>query len=151
FGSLLRKATAAKNRTKPRSRKASLQVEVLEQRDVPTIAFVPHFGAETVALGSANAGTLNPTVNVIFSGPFWNTTIGQQDEATIINSTKAILSGPYLSGLTQYGSDGKATFGQSWNDPATLPKSPSQSQIQGFLQNSITAHGAYPGLNDYRH
>ena len=153
FGSLFSKS-AAKKRTKTPSSKASLQVEALEQRDVPTIMFMPHFGVETMAYGSANTGTLNATVNVVFSGPFWNTTIGQQDQATILNSTKAILGGTYLSGLTQYGSDGKATFGQSWNFWETLPNNASGIFVQSFLQDAITAqgYGAYPGLlNDYRH
>ena len=114
---------------------------------------MPHFGPQTMASGSANAGAQHPTVNLVFAGPFWTTAIGQQDQATIISSTRSILSGPYLSGLTQYGSDGTAVFGQSWNDAATLPNNPSTAQIQNFLRNAITRHGGpYPGLfNDIRH
>jgi hypothetical protein len=132
------------------NRRVRLQLEALEDRAVPTIMFMPHFGPETVAPGSANLGTQHPAVNLVFSGPFWTTPTGQQDEATILNSTKAILGGPYLSGLTQYGSDGIATFSRSWNDPSTLPNNPSAA-IQGFLQNSIFSRGTDPGNTDYRH
>jgi hypothetical protein len=144
-------AKARARRRPATSRRTRLELEALEERAVPTIMFMPHFGAQTMASDSANAGTQHPTVNLVFAGPFWNTQIGQQDEAAIINSTKSILNGPYLSGLTQYGSDGKANFGQSWNDAATLPNNPSSSAIQSFLQTSISRHAADPGLYDYRH
>src|ERR1700675_3478218 len=79
-----------------RLRKASLQVEALEERAVPTIAFTPHFGAETTS-GTTSYSLQSPTVNLVFSGSYWSTAQGQQDEAGLISSAKSIISGPYLS------------------------------------------------------
>ena len=41
-----------------------------------------------------------------------------------MSSAKAIMSGPFLSGLTQYGSDGTALFGRAWNDATTVATNP---------------------------
>jgi len=58
---------ARRGRPSPvRSRKARLQIEALEERAVPTVVFMPHFGAETLAAGSTNDGMQHPTVNVVF-------------------------------------------------------------------------------------
>ncbi len=134
---------------KPR-RKATLAIEALEERAVPTIAFTPHFGAETTS-GSQAYSLISPNVNFVFSGSYWSTAQGQQDEANLLASAKAIMSGPYLSGLTQYGSDGKAIFGQAWNDSGTVPSNPSSTAVQNFLQTSITNHNAAPGTNSWQH
>jgi hypothetical protein len=128
-----------------------LQLEALEDRAVPTIVFTPHFGVETIAQGSTNDGMQHPTVDVIFSGSYWNSKPGLQDRTTLLNSTQSILSGPYLSGLTQYGSDGTAIFGKSWTDTATVPSNPTASALQSFLQTSITRNSAFPGGNDAQH
>jgi hypothetical protein len=151
FRSLFRSRKPRRSACVKKNRRVRLQLEALEERAVPTIVFMPHYGVETLAHGSTNDGMQHPTVNLVFSGSYWNTMQGQQDEATLINSTKTILSGPYLSGLTQYGSDGKANFGLSWTDPATVPTQPTTARLQGFLQNSITNHNAGPGFNDWQH
>jgi hypothetical protein len=130
--------------------KAALQIEALEERAVPTIAFTPHFGAESTS-GTTNFSLQSPTVNFVFSGSYWSTAQGQQDEAGLLSSAKAIMSGPYLSGLTQYGSDGKALFGQAWNDSGTVASNPSATALQTFLQSSITNHNAAPGSHDSHH
>ncbi len=141
-----RRPARAKN-----NRRVHLHLEALEERAVPTIVFMPHYGVETLAQGSTNDGMQHPTVNLVFSGSYWTTQQGQQDEATLINSAKTILSGPYLSGLTQYGSDGTANFGLSWTDTATVPSQPTTLRLQTFLENSITNHQAGPGFNDWQH
>jgi hypothetical protein len=139
-----------------------LELEALEERAVPAIvlphpipilgtyniAFTPRFGAETIAPGSTNDGMQHPSVNLVFSGPYWSTAQGQQDEAGMIAAAQSILSGPYLSGLTQYGSDGTAYFGRNWNDATTVPLQPnlgipSATDLNNFLQNSIDNHPAY--------
>lgn len=138
-------------RSKPRKpRKASLQIEALEERAVPTIAFAPHFGAETMS-GTTAYSLQHPNVNFVFSGSYWNTVQGGQDEAGLLSAAKAIMGGTFLSGLTQYGSDGTANFGQSWNDPTTVASNPSNAALKAFLQNSITNHNAAPGSNDWQH
>jgi hypothetical protein len=132
-------------------RQLRLELETLEDRTVPTIVFTPQWGGDVISPGSTNDGMQHPTVNYIFSGSYWSTAQGQQDELALLNSAKSIMSGPYLSGLTQYGSDGKANFGTSWNDAATVPSNPSISALHSFLQNSITNHNAAPGSNDWQH
>jgi hypothetical protein len=145
-------------RRRPTSRRAILQVESLEARDVPTVVFLPHFGPQSIALGSTFNTMQHPTVNLVFSGNYWTTAQGQQDEAAMLQAVQSLLSSPYLSGLTEYGSDGVATFGQSWVDTATVPANPdptnpfpTSAAVQNFLQNSITQHNAGPGDHDIQH
>ena len=133
---------------------APFHLEQLEDRLVPTISFSHTlYGLESVAAGSTNVGLQNPTVNLIFAG---NWTNYQQQESSLIGSVRSIVSGPYLSALTQYSTSGTATFGTSWSDPntqanATLPAFPNTTQLQLFLQNSISTYGADPGVNDSMH
>src|SRR5579884_204453 len=49
-----------------RGRRPALQVEALEGRDLPTVAFTAHFGAETTA-GSTVYSLQSPPVNLVFS------------------------------------------------------------------------------------
>jgi hypothetical protein len=155
IGQSLSERIGRQARTRPASakkrRNACLQVEPLEDRTVPTIVIKPYFGPETIAPGSTNDGMQHPNVVYIFSGSYWTTAQGQQDETALLNAAKAIMSGPYLSGLTQYGSDGKANFWTSWNDANTVPSPPSISDLLNFLDNSITSQGAVPGINDWQH
>ncbi len=131
-----------------RSRPSRLEVEILEERTVPTVVFTPVFGVETVAAGSTNDGMQHPTVNLIFAGTTWTA----QNEQPLIAAAQSILSSTYLSGLTQYGSDGKANYGTSWTDTSTLSSNPTTSNLQTFLQTSITNHSsAEPGFNDWQH
>ena len=123
------------------------QFDTLEQRDVPTVVFAPQFGPETVT--GANVAMSSAKVNVIFSG-HRQTAQGKVDETTLFNSLQNIINGPYLSGLTQYGSDGKVLFWSDWNDPATVPSNAS-GRLQSFLQTSIGKFGGSPGSNDVQH
>ncbi len=142
---------AAARRPAPvrRARKARLELETLEDRTVPTIVFTPKFGADTIS-GSPSDGMHSPPVNLIFAGSYWTTPQGQQDASATVNAAKSLLSGPYLSGLTQYGSDGKATFGQSWTDAAftsTPDNATFNSDLQQYLQGTITSHNVLPGAH----
>jgi hypothetical protein len=130
-----------------------LELEALEERAVPAllpppwvwpingsynVAFTAQFGPEAIDSNSTDFGMQQPSANLVFSGPYWSTAQGQQDEAEMIAAAQSILSGRYLSGLTQYGSDGTAFFGRSWNDSATVPLQgnlgrPSTNALQAFL------------------
>jgi hypothetical protein len=73
------------------------------------------FGYNGIPMSQPVTGTnaLNsPKVYLIFVGPNWNKN-GEPADTTlsIINNVKAMLNSSYLSGLTQYGSDGKAVYG----------------------------------------
>jgi hypothetical protein len=127
-------------------------LEMLEERTVPTIVFPPQFGAEGTG-GSLTGGMQHPTVNVIFSGSYWTTpgTTGPQDQQTLTGEIQSILSGPYLSGLIQYGSDGKTNFGQTWDDPSIVPSNPSGYAVQTLLQNWLTSKSATPAIFDWQH
>jgi hypothetical protein len=123
-------------------------LEILEDRAVPTVAFTPNFAGTTQVAGPNStiqqddaASLQSPPVVLIFTGQYWQTAQGQQDQQTLTNDAQSIVSGPYLSRLTQYGSDGKATFGGSWNDtnaPAlTGGNTPSSGDILSYVQNEI--------------
>src|ERR1700676_1532027 len=91
---LSRLLSKLKRRSKPAStkrRSLPLQVEALEQRDVPTVLFTPAFGAETVYWRSTNtvmSGPVTPTGNasalqdptyyLIFWGPSWTNAPAKQ-------------------------------------------------------------------------
>jgi hypothetical protein len=133
------------------NRKVRLCLESLEDRLVPTIVFEPLLGRETLVAGYQPYGMQHPTVNLIFAGTYrTNSAQGKQDEKALINSVKSILSGPHLSGLTQYGSDGTANYGTAWNDPTSLAN-PSNGDLQTYVQNSIQNFGTDPGSNDVLH
>lgn len=75
----------------------------------------------------------SPKLHFVFVGSkFVNGTGGPPTEAAnaMIAGAKAIVSSSYLSGLTQYGSDGKASFDDALFDPKTDPTS---SQWTGNL------------------
>jgi hypothetical protein len=114
---------------KPAARSFRPVLEHLEDRTVPTVLFNPQFGADTIVLRDSNANekpgdivtsamtsnpnalTNTPHVYLIFAGSTWTNTLAQQyaqDVDTIVNKSS------YLSGLTQYGATGHATF-----NPAT--------------------------------
>ncbi len=134
-----------------RSHRAHLSVEALEGREVPTVAFLPKFGGETVATGSSFNNMQNPTVNLIFSGNDWNTSQGFSDLLSCTSEVQSILNGPYLSGLTQYGSDGKANLGFAMFEPNTVPSGPTRDQVQTLITNFINKWSMPPGNNDWQH
>jgi hypothetical protein len=142
------------NRPLAGSCRVRLHVEALEQRDVPTVLFQPHFGPETlVSSNPAQAAMPHPTVNLVFSGDYWTTANGQQDQAMILNSAKNILTGPFLSGLTQYGSDGTATLGTNWveSETANGNQPTGGALVQNLLQDSLSKHHVNVGFNDLKH
>jgi hypothetical protein len=109
------------SRRSTRSLRPSL--EGLERREVMTVAFIPALGAETIfwrtnvaghAANSSLTGPVSnptaltePTVYLIFSGSSWTGATA----AKYASDANAILASAYLSGLTQYGSSGTATYG----------------------------------------
>src|SRR5262249_39709886 len=73
-------------------------------------------------------------------------------------ATVRILGGPYLSGLTQYGSSGTARLGGGWQDNTIVPSTvtayesvdPSHAQqarreLQDYLRGSTARHNNNPG------
>lgn len=72
---------------------------------------------------TSNPDALNsPKVYFIFVGPNWEQN-GKPTAAvnSMIADAKAILKSAYLSGLKQYGSDGKAVFGDFTIDTSLDP------------------------------
>jgi hypothetical protein len=144
-----RPAPARKNRV-------HLSLEALETREVPTVAFTPHFSGTAVTppagttLAQEEAASLkSPDVVIIFAGSDWVTGQGPANEQTLLTSIKAILSSKYLSGLQQYGSDGNANFFSSWQTNSAvnltqgLPGSPnfmpSDSDLHTFVNDQIAS------------
>jgi hypothetical protein len=142
-------------------RKPSIRVELLEARDVPTVVFMPEFGAEAIH-GSTHDGMQDPGISLIFSGPSWESPQGQQDQAGMVRSVYGILNSPYLSGLKQYGSDGQAYL-DPWaavSDTVNVPTTGSNAynadpgQVQDFLNKEINNpanHLVKPTNDDWQH
>jgi hypothetical protein len=119
-------------------------VEQLEELSLPTVLFTPHFGADTL-LPSPNGDfhfqTLSsPNVYLIFWGTYWQT--NSQQATALSTDIQTVLNSAYTSGLTVYGSDGKAVFGGSYVDAASDPPpgfNPDDYQNQsGIVQSEIT-------------
>src|SRR5262249_42516922 len=111
----------ARSRFKPKQ--VCLAMEALEDRMVPTVIFNPVFGSDNV-LKLPDIGLQNPAVTLIFSGSSWNAT----NEQPLRDAMQRILSGPYLSKLTQYHSDGQAHLsGISWTSSSSLGLLPGSS------------------------
>lgn len=123
-------------------------LEVLEGREVPTVVFQPKFNAETLVSSNPPAGSLNsalnsPPVYMIFLGTYWNTTQGSLDRQIMTADVQTILNSPYLSGLTEYGSDGRAVWGGSYtlgtSDPVfQMTEWTKRSVIDGVIDTPIS-------------
>ncbi len=137
---------------RPRRDRAQPGLEALEDRTVPTIAFTPHFSGTTeyappkTTIAQEHAGSLSsPSVVFIFSGSYWRTDQGKIDRQTLTGSMQSILSSPYLSALTQYGSDGKASYFGSWQDdstPTLTGNTPTSSDLKSYVQAEVKSHSA---------
>jgi hypothetical protein len=109
---------------KPRRRERTrLEVEALEERAVPTIIVKPQFGAETTHDDPEEALS-SPAVYLFFWGPnaYWTSDKVQKYS----DAASKLLSSDYLSGVTQYGSDGKASYFRSQVDDTNTNPLPSQ-------------------------
>ncbi len=145
FAFLRRRRSPA--RTRPTARP---WLEALEDRAVPTVAFSPHFSGTReyapsgTTITQEHNGSLNSApVVLIFSGPYWTTTQGASDRQFLTSSIQSILSGPYLSALTQYGSDGKASFFASWQTssvPTLTGNTPTTNDLKSFVATQKSNH-----------
>jgi hypothetical protein len=155
--SSLRRSTRSRRPAPARRNRASLQLESLEDRCVPTIAFTPHFSGTTLAppsgttVAQEEAGSLkSPAIVLIFAGSDWTTAQGLANERAVLLGVGAILGSPYLSALTQYGSDGNAVFFSFWQDnstPTLTGNTPSDADLRTYVKNEIaTQKQNNPGL-----
>jgi hypothetical protein len=130
-----------------RNNRVRLSLEALENREVPTVSFAPHFSGTGVTLPAGTTlaqeeapSLQSPDVVIIFAGTDWSTTQGQTNQQTLLTSIKSILNSPYLSALTQYGSNGNANFFSSWptnSTPTLTGVAPSDSDLHTFVNNQI--------------
>ncbi|HZV03940.1 MAG TPA: hypothetical protein VE999_02520 [Gemmataceae bacterium] len=118
-----------------RRQRVRLELEQLEQRDVPTVAFLPHNPAPMVT--DKGGDYLNsPPVYLIFWGKEWNGGANPMVN-DIENATANALASPYLSRLTQYGSDGHAYFAGAVFDNSPVNMGFSGDDIENKVQNAI--------------
>lgn len=87
-------------------------IEVLEDRRLLTVAISPAYGKETLMTKAPYTVMSSPAVHVIFWGPDWSNgkgtpTANQVDDRPFQKEIKSILASTYLSGLTEYGGNGK--------------------------------------------
>src|SRR5690349_8435476 len=115
FLSRLRNAVWSRPSKRQWPRKGICQpgLEVLEARDVPTVLFEPQLGPEArvtendYGMPYFNGPALsNTAVHLIFEGSYWQNPTGI-NVTDVLRSANNILYSGYLSGLNQYGSNGK--------------------------------------------
>jgi hypothetical protein len=88
---------------KPRRRQSARPtIEALEERQVPTVFFQPHFPGEAETSGSQNAALVSPPVYLLYWGAYWGTTQGQADVKNLTQSVQAIVNSQYLNGVSRY-------------------------------------------------
>jgi hypothetical protein len=131
-------------RTSDRQRRLRPALEPLEDRSVPTVVVRPHFpGVVETSPASAQQATLqSEPVVLVFAGSYWQTAQGQSDQQKLTSSAQAILNSPYLTGLQQYGSDGRASLFSSWTDLQALPLlgvEPTGQDLLSYVQREINA------------
>ena len=111
-----------------------------------TILFPLRNGGEAHAGGNQGDGLQNPTVNLIFAGDW---THYATSEAAIISAVDSIVTGPYLSGLRQYGTSGTATIGTVGANttqfiPTLVSGQPNDAELNAYVQQSIDAGNGVP-------
>ena len=114
----------------------------------------PISASSSFALGGSGGGKLNPRasypVYIIFMGPDWTTDGTSTGPLTsvaqnMIIDAKTIIGSPYLSGVTQYGSAGVATFGGYYVDACTNPRTFNNGDSKFYETNrAITSHADCP-------
>jgi hypothetical protein len=130
-------------RSRPFGRRCPLLLERLEDRTVPTVVFDSPLGGDTLSwegsgqvitgpIGNNPGALKDPLVYIIFWGQTWTQSLA----ARFAGDAQALIQSPYFSGLTDYGSDGKATFGGYAIDSSAAPAT-SRSQSTGEIQNVL--------------
>ena len=130
-------------RRKPTARRrAPLEVEALEQRTVPTLVITPHFKYPSEA-DQGGPRWSSPPIYLIYWGTYWASTPSKGDPskpsaAEVTSALKGVVGSGYLSGLTQYGVDGKASVASpilihNNNPPANF----SDSDIAGEIADQM--------------
>ncbi len=119
----------------------ALGLEALEQRTVPTVRFMPHFGPEPVSDGNGPILS-NPHIRLIFDGPGWGTAASKSAATQAVETALSnLVSGPYLSGTHQYRWNlGHAQFDPSQDeafDPNTLPANFNALQLAGEVESAF--------------
>jgi hypothetical protein len=94
-------------------------VENLEERLVPTVLFQPQFGNETRLLVNDYGQTFdgpklsNTPVHLIFEGEYWQHPTGITAD-DVLQQVRNVTNSSYLSGVTQYGGNGRAFLANDW-------------------------------------
>jgi hypothetical protein len=118
------KTNATRRRTPLRAR---LEVEPLEDRCLPTILFQTRLDSESKAHDN-NGALSDARVHLIFWGPSATWTTARMNQFT--TATTDLLSTDYLSKVTQYGSNGRASYVDSPPDTNQLPSSLGKGNIE---------------------
>jgi hypothetical protein len=125
-------------------RRVALELEALEHRTVPTLLVTPHFKYPNEA-DQGGPRLSSPPIYLIYWGTYWKNTLSNGDPSKpsadeVTNALKGVVGSAYLSGLTQYGVDGKASIASPVlihnNDP---PGNFSDSDITGEVADQMYA------------
>src|SRR5262249_41684052 len=100
-----------------------------------SILFRPFYGAESAHDGGAYK-LQSPSVYLIFWGSYWLNDPKAQGFA-VRDAVSGVLNSSYLSGLTQYGSDGVASYGGMWFDNSDPANGFSTDDVDHVIQKSI--------------
>jgi hypothetical protein len=106
-------------------------------------------GSTAVTFNGGAIGTADP-VQLLFWGPIWQTLPDPSNPSQLLANTfvaavQSILSGPYMSGLLQYGVR-RCSFGNAQiinSNPPFLPNKFTDPTVQNLMQNLID-NGNFP-------
>jgi hypothetical protein len=107
----------------------------LEERTVPSI----FFQSGTTATTSDNNGPLitHPHVELVFWGPGWNVSGGPVLRTAVENAVDSILTGPYMSSLSQYRGVGSGSRRESVTIPSFVPNPFTVTDVDNMLRSNF--------------
>ena len=115
-------------------------------------------GTHPLKIGTYNAHPLRAGKLINHGGPvetapvvyidFWGWTSDPSGEQPYLTGFYPAVSGStWLSVVDQYGGSSNVTLGGTWVDPAAVPTSPSDAQIQAEAVNAATHFGSGNSVN----
>jgi hypothetical protein len=114
--------SSGQRRQASRKNRTQLEIQVLEDRSLPSVVFTPSQGPETTQNPGEFSGAI--PVDLVFWGSDWKQSPppGSPSANDIINVANTIMQGPYFQGLDEYGINPKPFLDNVYYNLST-PKS----------------------------
>jgi hypothetical protein len=137
--------TGLRPRKPRRPERASLAVEALECRLVPTVLFQPLYNNESASDGGADKLSNGIPVYLIFWGQYWQAPdAGNPTVGDLTTAAGRLLSGPYFKGLQEYGIGGQPVLSGEYKDP----NNPGLNGLDDGQMSDVLSYAKDHGMSD---